>query len=76
MKKLPTGTRVRAIRDIAPPVQDRAGRPFFVAAGEIGRIVAVGPDAAFGWYPIEFDANRTILIGVAPAQDAPTEVVG
>lgn len=76
MRKLATGTRVRAIRDITPPISDHAGRPFRVATGEVGRIVAVGPDAAFGWYGVSFDEDRQIMCAVGPvARDPVVEVV-
>jgi hypothetical protein len=71
--KLPTGTRVRALRDLDVPTT----RPFHVDKGEVGRIVAVGPDAAFGWYGVAFDDDRQLLCPVAPAAkaDAMVEVI-
>ena len=76
MRKLPTGTQVRALRDISPPIKDGAGKPFHVAAGETGKIVGVGPDAAFGWYPVAFDENRVMLMAVGPVAREPiVEVV-
>lgn len=75
MRKLRTGTRVRAVRDLRPPIQDGAGRPFVVLAGEEGHIAGVGPDAAFGWYVVSFDDDRAMLMSVAPAPDAAVEEI-